>query len=62
MKDDDKITTKELSEKNDKMEFIGNSFIKLGEALKNENTNIKDLCNLAYKCGLDFQFRFTKVE
>jgi hypothetical protein len=36
---------------------LGDSFIALGNALKDRNTNITELTELASNCGLDLQFR-----
>lgn len=39
------------------VDHLGDSFIALGNALKDRNTNIADLADLAGECGLDIQFR-----
>jgi hypothetical protein len=42
-------------------EEIGDKFIRLGEAIKNPQTTLRDLADAAFYCGLDFQFRLAPM-
>jgi hypothetical protein len=47
----------EPAEEKPYVDHLGDSFIALGNALKDRNMNITELTELASNCGLDLQFR-----
>lgn len=59
---ENETTTKEFAEKRNSLEYLGDSFIELGTALKNQESTFLDLCHLANKCGLNMQFRIVEKE